>query len=208
MTSNTFARCLMDMRGITRMSQWRLAELAEYNHSYISRLELGQRLPSRDAVLRLAEAMQLSADNRDRLLAFLADEAHWHRWRPERISEPCMREWALELRAGVRFLTLTEVADRCCVTVGAVASWIQAGILPAIRNGNHMVRESDLAGFVPPWQRSRAGLRHRRWSADDDTVLCAMRVAGAPYDEIARRLGRSLSSVANRWYRVIAQEDR
>lgn len=68
MTANTFARCLMDMRGIARMSQWRLAELAEYNHSYISRLELGQRLPSRDAVLRLAEAMQLSADNRDRLL--------------------------------------------------------------------------------------------------------------------------------------------
>lgn len=65
---NTFARCLMEMRGIAHISQWKLAEVAGYDHSYISRLEIGQRLPSRDAVLRMAEAMQLSADNRDRLL--------------------------------------------------------------------------------------------------------------------------------------------
>lgn len=138
----------------------------------------------------------------ERLLAFLEDEEHWHRWEPARITEPCLREWALELRGGVRFLPLTEVADRCCVTVGAVADWIQAGILPAVRNGNHVVRESDLAGFVPPGQRSRAGLRHRLWSAEDDAVLCEMRAAGASYQEIARRLDRSISSVANRWYRV------
>ena len=68
MTANTFARCLMDMRGIARMSQSRLSDIAGFDRSYVSRLELGQRLPSRDAVLRLSAAMQLSADNRDRLL--------------------------------------------------------------------------------------------------------------------------------------------
>lgn len=65
---NTFARCLMEMRGISRMSQDRLAGLTGYDRSYITRLELGQRVPSRDAVLRLAEAMQISEANRNKML--------------------------------------------------------------------------------------------------------------------------------------------
>lgn len=138
----------------------------------------------------------------ERLLKFLEDETHWHRWQAERITEPCLREWALELRAGVRFLTLAEVAERCYVTISAVQAWIHAGRLPALRNGNHVVRESDLVGFVPPGQRSRAGLRHRAWTTDEDAVLREMRAAGVAYAAIAQRLGRSISSVANRWWRV------
>jgi excisionase family DNA binding protein len=138
----------------------------------------------------------------DRLLEFLEDEAHWHRWRPERITEPCLREWASELRAGVRFLRLTEVAERYYVTSRTVENWIREGRIPAVCNGNHLVRESDLAGFVPPGQRSRHGLQLRAWTTDDDAVLREMRSSGAAYAVIAQRLGRSISSVANRWHRM------
>lgn len=138
----------------------------------------------------------------DALLEFLADQAHWHRWQAERITESGLREWALEQRGGVRFLTPAEVADRCFVGVGAVNDWIQSGVLPAVRNGNHLVRESDLVGFVPPGQRSRIGQSQNAWGAEDDRVLCEMRCAGQTYAAIARVLGRSIGSVSNRWHRL------
>lgn len=84
------------------------------------------------------------------LFEFLENPEHWHRWSPERITDPRVREWALSIRAGVRFLTLSEVADRYFVQPATVHSWIEKGWLPAVRNGNHLVRESDLAGFELP----------------------------------------------------------
>lgn len=84
----------------------------------------------------------------DDLLAFIEDPDHWHRWNPERIPDAGLRDWATELRRGVRFLTLTEAADRACVQPQTVNQWIRKGWLPAVRNGNHLVRESDLERFV------------------------------------------------------------
>jgi hypothetical protein len=86
------------------------------------------------------------ADLRD----FLRDSAHWHRWEVERIADPDLRAFADRVRAAVRFLTLGEVAGRMCVQPKTVHSWIAKGYLPAVRNGNHLVREDDLARFELP----------------------------------------------------------
>lgn len=69
MTDITFAACLREMRARARLSQSRLAEAAGFDHSYVSRLESGGRLPTRDAVVKLAAAMQLTEHDRDALLA-------------------------------------------------------------------------------------------------------------------------------------------
>jgi excisionase family DNA binding protein len=82
---------------------------------------------------------------------FLRDPAHWHRWEPERIPDPSLRAWAQEVRGGVRYLSQTEVARRCCVQRATVQQWIDTGLLPAVSTGSHrLVRESDLAAFRPP----------------------------------------------------------
>jgi len=136
------------------------------------------------------------------LLTFLEDARHWQRWQPERITDPDLREWTLELRAGVRFLTLGEVAQRYYVEPATVGAWIQRGLLPAVRNGNHLVRESDLRGFIPPSQQSKAGMHVQRWNDGEVERLIAMREAGVTFQGIADALGRPLQSVSNRWYRV------
>lgn len=66
---NLFAPYLREMRDRSRLSQSRLAEAAGFDHSYVSRLESGSRMPTRDAVLKLAAAMKLDEHDRDGLLA-------------------------------------------------------------------------------------------------------------------------------------------
>lgn len=65
----TFAPLLREYRDRRRLSQSRLAEAAGFDHSYVSRLESGTRMPTRDAVAKLAEAMGLEDGERDALLA-------------------------------------------------------------------------------------------------------------------------------------------
>jgi len=65
----TFAPLLREYRDRRRLSQSRLAEAAGFDHSYVSRLESGTRMPTRDAVAKLAEAMALDEGERDALLA-------------------------------------------------------------------------------------------------------------------------------------------
>lgn len=88
------------------------------------------------------------------LLAFLENASHWHRWSPERINERWLREWALELPRP-RYLTVGEVARRYHVASRTVGAWLDTGVLPFVRNGNRMVDERALAGFVPPYDRPR-----------------------------------------------------
>lgn len=59
-------KSLREKRGI---SQSKLAEVAEFDHSYVSRLESGARSPTREAVDRLGEALELEQPQRDSLLA-------------------------------------------------------------------------------------------------------------------------------------------
>ena len=63
-----FAEALRACRESARVSQSRLAEAAGFDHSYVSRLESGQRAPTREAVIKLADALGLSAEQRDSLL--------------------------------------------------------------------------------------------------------------------------------------------
>ena len=67
--TNLFAPYLREMRDRSRLSQSRLAEAAGFDHSYVSRLESGSRMPTRDAVIKLATAMQFDEHDRDGLLA-------------------------------------------------------------------------------------------------------------------------------------------
>lgn len=67
--SVVFAPLLRELRDRRRLSQSRLAEAAGFDHSYVSRLESGARMPTRDAVAKLADAMGLVESERDALLA-------------------------------------------------------------------------------------------------------------------------------------------
>lgn len=64
-----FGILLKRMREQRRVSQSKLAERAEFDHSYVSRLESGTRMPTRDAVDRLSEALGLSRPEQDSLRA-------------------------------------------------------------------------------------------------------------------------------------------
>lgn len=64
-----FGTALKGAREARNISQSKLAERADFDHSYVSRLESGARVPTRDAVMRLAAAMGLLDPARDRLLA-------------------------------------------------------------------------------------------------------------------------------------------
>jgi len=64
-----FGNLLKSLRERHGVSQSKLAERATFDHSYVSRLESGARMPTRDAVLRLGEAMGLEMTDIDSLLA-------------------------------------------------------------------------------------------------------------------------------------------
>jgi transcriptional regulator with XRE-family HTH domain len=64
-----FARLLKQFREEQGISQSRLAEASQFDHSYVSRLESGNRAPTREAVSKLADALRLDASQRDSLLA-------------------------------------------------------------------------------------------------------------------------------------------
>ncbi len=67
MSGQTFAELLKAHRESSYTTQSKLAELAEFDHSYVSRLETGARNPTRDAVGRLAKALNLSPRESDEL---------------------------------------------------------------------------------------------------------------------------------------------
>lgn len=64
-----FGVLLKRMRESRRVSQSKLAERADFDHSYVSRLESGARMPTREAVERLAEALAVAQSEQDTLLA-------------------------------------------------------------------------------------------------------------------------------------------
>lgn len=64
-----FGGLLKTTRENRRISQSKLAERADFDHSYVSRLESGARMPTRDAVERLATALTLCQAEEDSLLA-------------------------------------------------------------------------------------------------------------------------------------------
>ena len=68
-TGADFGGLLKALREARRISQSKLAERADFDHSYVSRLESGARMPTREAVERLASALSLAQVEEDGLLA-------------------------------------------------------------------------------------------------------------------------------------------
>jgi len=129
----------------------------------------------------------------DDLLAFLERERYWHLWRPERIRDSGIREWATELREGVRFLTVGEVAERLCCTVSWVSELIRRGRLPAVRRGNWLVRERDCRY---PEHQSPKGRKRAPSLTERECALVRRYWGKWPATTIARFLGRSAYSKA------------
>lgn len=67
--AGSFAMALRQCRERQRLSQSRLAAAAGFDHSYVSRLESGTRTPTRDAVVKLGDALTLDDIQTDALLA-------------------------------------------------------------------------------------------------------------------------------------------
>jgi transcriptional regulator with XRE-family HTH domain len=69
MSGTDFGNLLKSLREKNGVSQSKLAERAYFDHSYVSRLESGARMPTREAVDRLGKAMGLEMNELDSLLA-------------------------------------------------------------------------------------------------------------------------------------------
>ena len=69
MSGTDFGNLLKSLREKNGVSQSKLAERAYFDHSYVSRLESGARMPTREAVDRLGTAMNLDPSELDALLA-------------------------------------------------------------------------------------------------------------------------------------------
>ena len=69
MSGMEFGSLLKTLRERHNVSQSKLAERADFDHSYVSRLESGARMPTREAVDRLGTAMGLDHGALDALLA-------------------------------------------------------------------------------------------------------------------------------------------
>jgi transcriptional regulator with XRE-family HTH domain len=67
-STDAFRTLLRNHRNAQRWSQERLAYEAEMDHSLVSRLESGQRAPTREAVEKLVTGMKLSEFDKDQLL--------------------------------------------------------------------------------------------------------------------------------------------
>lgn len=63
-----FARTLIRIRDTRAISQNKLAQLAEFDHGYVSRLESSQRHPSYDAVLAICDALDATEAERYELM--------------------------------------------------------------------------------------------------------------------------------------------
>jgi helix-turn-helix protein len=95
----------------------------------------------------------------DDLIVFLRDPRYWMTWDAARITDPELRAEMLALRVDApRWLTIGEVARRYCVISNTVWQWIEKGFLPAMRYGNWYIREDALLGWMPPCERSKAGI--------------------------------------------------
>ena len=77
--TTVFGRLLRAYRRREGLSQTALATRAQLGNSHVSRLESGDRQPSRDTVLALAQALRLNDQQYDRLLVAAGLAPTWAR---------------------------------------------------------------------------------------------------------------------------------
>jgi len=94
---------------------------------------------------------------RRELLAFLADPAYWPLWDPELIRQPSLKAWALKRRGrrDGRYITTRQAGQALGLVHRVVSDYVRRGLLPAVRHGNWLIRETDVRGFVPLCDRPR-----------------------------------------------------
>ncbi len=127
----------------------------------------------------------------DDLLGFLEKPKYWHLWEPERITDSGIREWAIEMRQGVRFLTAGEVAKRLCYSMHWVNELIRRGKIRAVRRGNWLVRECDCRHPEP---QSSKGRKRAPGLTEAECRIVRRYWGKRPAAEITRLLGRSAHS--------------
>jgi hypothetical protein len=75
------------------------------------------------------------------------------------VTDPDLRAEFVALRAmRPRWLTIGAVARRYAVISNTVGQWIEKGFIPAVRYGNWYIREDVIEGWIPPCERSKAGI--------------------------------------------------
>jgi DNA-binding Lrp family transcriptional regulator len=145
-------------------------------------------LPAHDIGMRVHSGW-VRVVEMDDLLAFLEEPKYWHLWQVDRIKDTGIREWALEMRAGVRFLTTGEVGERLGLCAGAVHDRIQRGLMKAVKRGfNWLVREED-AVYVEPG--TRKGLLRPQPLTPAECALVRRYWGQQPVRWISQRLGRT-----------------
>jgi len=128
----------------------------------------------------------------EELLRFLADETHWHLWEPARIADEAMREWAIEERRGLEFLTTAQAGERLFLTHFRVNQLIRAGKIRAVKRGANWFIRSD---WLPAeWMPDRGGYKRRAFTDDERAFVCCW-WGQRPATWIAAQLGRPDSSV-------------
>jgi transcriptional regulator with XRE-family HTH domain len=80
-----FGRLLAELRSARGWPQAKLAGEAGVDQSYVSRLEKGDRAPERDTVLKLLDALEAPAAERERLLASVG-------FRSEALDDPLLSD--------------------------------------------------------------------------------------------------------------------
>lgn len=79
-----FATALLMCRNLIAISQNEIARRTGLDHSYISRLERGERSPSKGTVMKIAKALELDEGETDQLLASAGYRRRPVPWRTDR----------------------------------------------------------------------------------------------------------------------------
>lgn len=135
----------------------------------------------------------------DDICAFLENESAWHTFDPHKITDSALREWAIEIRHGVTFLTTDELAPKVGLVRSTIVQHIHAGHLRAVwvNSGHWLIRSDWVDEFLATLDRPRKFQSHRRFSAEEDDYLRQHRATTYLID-LARALGRDKSSVGRR----------
>lgn len=167
-----------------------VARLMGVDHHVVARwIRLGLLLVHR-TTQRTGRGCYQFADHDD-LVAFIETESAWHHWEPERITDLALREWATELRRGLRFLTTTEAAPLLCMTPLGVQVAIRDGRLRAVRRGEVGDRWLIRSDWIrEPDRKSLKGQPKAPRHTSEDLALVRRWWGKRPGTWIARQLGR------------------
>lgn len=86
----------------------------------------------------------------DALNAFLENEDYWHLWEPERMTDEGFRAWCEEMRTGIRFINIIEVAGLLGYSRGSINRLIHSGHIKARKRGDRewMIRLSEVKSML------------------------------------------------------------